>query len=426
MGYVTHEIHEMNTYRLHTIPTSKFKTNTIIVQLNQSIQEQDVTKRALLPYVLQSGTENLASTKQIRSRLDGLYGATLNVDLNKKGENHIITIRMDIANERFLSDQTPLFEEALTLLSDILLRPKQSNGAFDEQIVEKEKRTLKQRIQAVYDDKMRYANLRLIQEMCKTERYRFHVNGDSNEIESITPKNLFEYYQKVLIEDEIDIYIVGDINEEKVKTACEKAFKLPNERKVREVEPASVNVEVTEEKEVFDSQEVKQGKLHLGYRTYTTFKDNDYSALQVFNGIFGGFSHSKLFINVREKESLAYYAASRVESHKGLMLVMSGIEFANYSKTVAIIKEQLESMRAGEFTEEELNQTKIMIKNQLLETIDQPRGITELLYHQVIAKTNRSFDEMLHGIEQVTREDVIKAANKVKLDTIYFLKGKEA
>ncbi|RBW69905.1 EF-P 5-aminopentanol modification-associated protein YfmF [Bacillus taeanensis] len=426
MGYVTHEVHEMNAYRLHTIPTSKFKTNTIIIQLNQSIQQEDVTKRALLPYVLQSGTEDLPSTKQIRSRLDGLYGATLNVDLNKKGENHIITIRMDIANEQFLSDQTPLFEQALTLLSNILLRPNQKDSAFDEQTVEKEKRTLKQRIQSVYDDKMRYANLRLIQEMCQTERYRLHVNGNSDEIDSITPKSLYQYYQKVLAEDEIDVYIVGDIDVEKVKAACHKVFQLPAERKVTEVQPSSVDVEVKEEKEVFDTQEVKQGKLHLGYRTYTTFKDDDYSALQVFNGIFGGFSHSKLFINVREKESLAYYAASRVESHKGLMLVMSGIEFANYDKTIAIIKEQLESMRAGDFTEEELNQTKIMIKNQLLETIDQPRGITELLYHQVVAKTNRSFDEMLDGIEKVTREDVIKAANKIKLDTIYFLKGKEA
>jgi predicted Zn-dependent peptidase len=182
-------------------------------------------------------------------------------------------------------------------------------------------------------------------------------------------------------------------------------------------------IQEVEENEVIEEQDVKQGKLNIGYRTNSTYRDDDYYALQVFNGIYGGFSHSKLFINVREKASLAYYAASRVESHKGLLMVMSGIEVQNYEQAVTIIREQMAAMKSGDFTDQEFEQTKAVIRNQLLETIDTAYGIVEIVYHNVIAKKNRSFDEYLQGIEEVSKEDVVKVADKVELDTIYFLKG---
>ncbi len=148
--------------------------------------------------------------------------------------------------------------------------------------------------------------------------------------------------------------------------------------------------------------------------------------MQVCNGLFGGFSHSKLFINVREKESLAYYAASRLESHKGVMMVMSGIEFNKYERAVEIIKEQFQAMKKGDFTDQEVEQTKAMIKNQILETADVARGFVELAYHQVVSGYKRTMEEWLNQVDAVTKEDLIRVANKVKLDTIYFLKGKEA
>lgn len=164
----------------------------------------------------------------------------------------------------------------------------------------------------------------------------------------------------------------------------------------------------------------------MGYRTNIVYGDPDYNALQVFNGIFGGFSHSKLFINVREKASLAYYAASRLESHKGLMMVMSGIDLKNYDQAVQIINEQMEAMKKGDFTEKELEQTKAVIQNQMLETIDTARGMVEVLYHNVVSGHDISLDDWLNGMQTATKEEIISVAKKIDLDTIYFLTGTEA
>lgn len=420
MSYIDEQQTNIHGISLHTVTTSKFKTNTIVLKLLAPLNEKDVTYRAILPYVLQRGTQNFPTSTRLRQHLDELYGATLNVDLSKKGEHHIISFRMEVANEKFLSDSTPLLEKALKLLADILLNPVKESGAFQEEYVTQEKRTLRQRIQSVYDDKMRYSNLRLVQEMCKNEPYALHVNGELKDIEGITSKSLYEYYQNILKHDKIDLYIVGDINPKEVEGYVESYFSVKNS-------PQSIKqaIEMKEiaENEVIEEQDVKQGKLNIGYRTNSTYRDDDYFALQVFNGVFGGFSHSKLFINVREKASLAYYAASRVESHKGLLMVMSGIEVQNYEKAVTIIKEQMAAMKNGDFTDQEFEQTKAVIRNQLLETVDTPYGLVEIVYHNVIALINRSFDEYLEGIEKVTKEEVVEVAKKVELDTIYFLKG---
>jgi predicted Zn-dependent peptidase len=298
------------------------------------------------------------------------------------------------------------------------------NGAFKESTVQEEKRALKQRIQAIYNDKMRYANMRLIQEMCKEEPYKLNVYGTLEEAEKITAKHLYDAYQKMLQSDCIDLFVVGDISFERVKSLATNYFSFPANERSNHVQEVTHKVN-DKENVVFEEQDINQGKLHIGYRTNVSFMDKEYYPLQVFNGIYGGFSHSKLFINVREKASLAYYAASRVESHKGLLLVMAGIEFANYEKAINIIKDQMNEMRNGNFSEEEFNQTKSVIKNQILETIDNARGVVEILYHNVIAQTELSIEEMLTKIEEVTKEEVVEVAKKINLDTIYFLKGKE-
>ncbi|MGM7720435.1 EF-P 5-aminopentanol modification-associated protein YfmF [Metabacillus sp. Hm71] len=420
MAFIDEQLSKVNGLSLHTVPTKKFKTNTIVLKMLAPLNKQDVTYRALLPYVLQRGTKSFPTSINLRQHLDTLYGATLYVDLAKKGENHIISFRMEIANEKFLTDSTPLLEKGMKLLAEILLEPVLDGNAFKEEIVAQEKRTLKQRIQSVYDDKMRYSNLRLVQEMCKDEPYALHVNGEIDDVEGISATSLYDYYQKAISSDKIDLYVVGDIDQQEVEGYVKKYFSFENnEKTVSE----AIAKKAIEENEVIEEQDVKQGKLNIGYRTNSTYRDDDYYALQIFNGIFGGFSHSKLFINVREKASLAYYAASRVESHKGLLMVMSGIEVENYQKAVTIIREQMAAMKKGGFSEQELEQTKAVIRNQLLETIDTPYGLVEIVYHNVIAQINRPFDDYLQGIEEVTKEDVVKLAEKVELDTIYFLKG---
>ncbi|MGG2988933.1 pitrilysin family protein [Geobacillus stearothermophilus] len=422
---VDEKVTAVGPVRVHTISTDKYKTNTIVWKMKAPLAKETVTLRALLPYVLQSGTADYPSVKALRTYLDELYGATLNVDLTKKGEHHIMTIRIDVANERFLREQTPLLSKALQLLADLLFRPALDGGRFVTDIVEQEKRALRQRIQAVYDDKMRYANMRLVEEMCKGEPYALSPNGELEDVDAITAERLHRYYERALAEDELDLYVIGDIDEEEVLNTVRQRFLLPDRAEPARTPQAQAKAR-GEVKEVIERQDVKQGKLNIGYRTNVTYEDDDYYALQMFNGIFGGFSHSKLFINVREKASLAYYAASRLESHKGLLMVMSGIEPANYEKARRIIDEQMQAMKNGDFTDEEMAQTKAVIRNQLLETLDTPRGLVEVLYHNVVSTRKRPIDEWMAGTDQVTREDVVRVADKVELDTVYFLTGMEA
>ena len=424
MDATAEKVTEQQGYKLHVIETEKYKTNTFVWRMKAPLAKEDVTKRALLPHVLQSSSANYPTTTALRSYLDELYGATLYVDLSKKGEYHIMSFSLEIANEKFLSDSSPLLKKGFELLAEILTNPNLAGNAFDRNTVEKEKRTLKSRIQSVFDDKMRYSNVRLLEEMCKGEPYALQVNGEAADVDAITPENLYDYFKKAFLEDEMDLYVIGDVSEEDVKKLASELLQF--EPRVPKKAGKEERTRKNEPKEVKETQDVKQGKLNIGYRTNIVYGDPDYFALQVFNGIFGGFSHSKLFINVREKASLAYYAASRLESHKGLMMVMAGIDLTNYDQAVGIIHDQINAMNKGDFTDQELEQTKAVIQNQIMETVDTARGLTEILYHNVVAGKDISLDTWLKEMLKVTKEEIVAVANKIELDTIYFLTGTEA
>ena len=410
-------------YRLNVVQTQKYKTNSIILKMKAPLSKETVTLRALLPHVLQSNTKKYPTSTSLRSYLEELYGASLYVNVSKKGEYHIMTFTLEIANEKFLSHSEHLLSNGMELLTEVLLQPNVEQHSFGAKTVDQEKRSLKQRIQSLNDDKMKYSSIRLVEEMCKNEPYGLEVNGIAEDVERITATSLYEYYVHAIETDEIDVYVVGDVDAQQVEDICDQYISL-TDRKPQQQPYRSVpeHIEVKEVKEV---QDVQQGKLNIGYRTGIIYGDPDYFPLQVFNGIFGGFSHSKLFLQVREKNSLAYYVASRIESHKGLLMVVSGIQSENYGKTLSIINEQMDNMKKGDFTDEVIDQTKAVINNQLLETIDNAVGLVEVLYHNVVSPITVTIDEWLQAVPKVTREEIIAVANKVQLDTIYFLTGTE-
>lgn len=410
---------------LHFIHNKKYKTINIVVKLKASLERDTITKRALLPYILQQGTLNYPGKKELQRKLDDLYGAVLSVDGSKKGEQHIISFRLEVPNEKFIPDESKIVEESISLLSELLFKPNAENDAFNQKVVKREKDTLKQKIHAIKDDKMSYANMRLIDEMCKGEAYALHVHGYQEDLEGITPENLFAYYKKAISEDQLDVYVQGDFDEKALKQQLVARLKREQvNTQAMEVSPPNEN-NSGELTEVVEKENIQQAKLHIGYRTNCTYHDEAYFSLQVFNGMFGGFPSSKLFINVREKNSLAYYASSRLESQKGLLIVFSGIAPKDYEQARDIMNEQLEAMKKGDFTDEELEETKDLIVNQLRETMDHPQGLVELLYQQVLAGKERTPEQLIKGIKAVNREQVISAAEKVEADTLYLLTSKD-
>ena len=420
MNLIVEQTVNKNGYNIHFIPTKKFKTLTFVVKLKAPLKRETITKRALLQNVLREATKNYPGRTELQLKLDELYGSVLFVDGAKRGEEHVVSFRLEVANERYLPDKEAVTEEALQLLAEMIYEPYVEDNHFSEAIVKREKATLKQRIQAIRDDKIRYANRRLIDEMCKDEAFSIHVNGYEEDLDALTAEDLYDYYLQMLQKDRLDIYVVGDMDIESMEKSIASAFKQ-EERASTKSSDRKESKQIDEPKEIIEQEPIQQAKLHIGYRTNTVYADDDYPALQVFNGLFGGFPSSKLFMNVREKNSLAYYASSQVESHKGLLFVFSGIAPEDYEQARDIIREQMTEMKAGNFSEQEMNEAKDMIIHSLRETMDHNHGLVELFYQQQLAGTNRSLEEVIDRISAVTKEDVIRVGERIEEDTLYLL-----
>ncbi|NJP36296.1 EF-P 5-aminopentanol modification-associated protein YfmF [Alkalicoccus luteus] len=416
------EAKKTKSVRTTVIPSSTFKTTTFVMHIRTPLQKEYLTEKALLPSVLERGTKHFPSREIIQAALEEMYGAHLTADAVKKGEHHILSFKLEVANEKFLKETVPLTERAVQMLASIAFYPNlNEKGAFPDLIVDEEKRNHAQKLAGVKDDKMRFANKRLAEIMCEGEPYALPVLGYEQQLEAITGESLAKAHESLLKDSVVDLYVVGDVNEQEISRYADQYMKFSS----RPLAPIrSAFKKPDEVREVKESDEVSQAKLHIGFRTPVVFGDKNYFALQVFNSLFGGAPHSKLFTNVREKESLAYYAASRVESHKGLVIVMAGIETTQYDKALSIILQQLEDIKNGTFSDEDVSKSKAVLRNQLLETMDSPRGRVELEYHGTLIGENWNADNWITEIEKVQAADVKAAAASLELDTIYFLHGK--
>lgn len=412
-----------NGMKVHFIPTKKFKTIQFAVKFKAPLNRETITKRSLLTFILEQGTKEYPSERKLIQYLDELYGAVFSVEGQKKGNEHIITFRLEVANDKYIAGEQSIVNQAVKLLHDLIFAPYQEGGQFPEKIIAREKRTLTDRIEAIKDDKMSYANMRLIDEMCKNESYGIHALGYIEDLEHIDSDSIGDYYQTMIKNNMADFYIVGDVNTKELRSMIEAQFK---EQFSRNRLPTPKESAIQEKaQEIIEAQQVNQAKLHIGYRTNITYEDEDYFALHVFNGLFGGFPSSKLFMNVREKHSLAYYAASRIESHKGLLLVFSGIESENYKQAKDIIDAQLQAMIDGSFTERELENIKALIISDIKETLDHLTGTIELLYQQVVGQKIMLPKDFMEGIMNVTKADVVRVAEKLVPDTTYLLTSRE-
>ncbi|SMO55566.1 EF-P 5-aminopentanol modification-associated protein YfmF [Melghirimyces algeriensis] len=424
MSDIRFETVNVGSLRVHVCSTDKFKTNMMVAMVQQELSPQTVTLHALLPSVLQRGTQSYPSTIQLKQQLDALYGATLFGDVFKRGERHIMQLGLEVADDRYLKGTSALMEDGMKLLGEILYQPVMEDGAFRKSYVEAEKKNLKQKIESLLDDKIRFAAHRCVEEMCKDEPYALFNHGRLQDLDAISPQSLYTYYLELVEHCPIDLYFVGNVTTENVVELVKAHFRT-GEGKRREIPVGRTHKTPEKVHEVVDRLDVNQGKLNLGYRTQITLADPDYPALQMYNGILGGFPHSKLFINVREKASLAYYAASRLESHKGILTVQSGIEIDNYQQAVDIIRKQFAMMERGEFTESEMNQTRAMLINQLKERQDRAYNVIDAHYHGVLSGQVQTLEQMIEGIHQVTDDEIKKVAQKIQLDTVYFLRNRK-
>lgn len=410
-----------NGVNLHVDRLNKFKTTSINVYIQEELGE-NASKFALLPSVLNRGCEGYPTYKDITRYLENLYGASFRIGVGKKGERQFIQFNMEVVDDRYTDQE--IFTEAVDFILRVITRPVLENGYFKRDNVEIEKRNQINQIRARINDKTSYAVERCFEEMCKGERFAIDRLGTEEMTNAIDEKNLYEYYVEVLRSNPIDIFVIGDVDEEKVKEIIRRAFDIQREN-VKAISPTNVFHKVSKVKEVIDRFDVTQGKLSLGYRTNIAPDSDDYFKLVVFNGILGGGPHSKLFMNVREKASLAYYAFSRLERYKGLMIISSGIEIENYQKALDIINQQIEDMKAGKISDYEYDSTIKAIENSIKSITDSPFQRADFIFSESIIGTNYDFDTYLKKIRNVTIADVVDVAKKIELDTIYFMRNRE-
>jgi len=406
---------------LHIRQTAQFKTVNFSIKWRAPLNEETAAQRTVLSNVLQHSNEKFPTSASYRSYLDDLFGTVLYFDTAKRGQEHTVLLNVETVNDQYLSHGNVL-NEVIDLIHEAIFKPNFENGVFKESIVNREKEMVIQRIQSIFDDKSRYAQKRLTEIIRPNSAASFSANGNIEAVKATTPQSLTKTYEDMLANDVIDIYVVGDINIEEMTQQLKAAFPFADrdahQTTKEDTTPANVEPYTKE------TQEMKQGKLHIGYSTPVRFGDKDFPIMQIFNGIFGGYAHSKLFMNVREKESLAYYASSSYASQYGLLFVVSGIEPANEEKARQLIAEQLKVMQNGEITDLELAQTKAMLINQLKEALDSPRGQIEIFDQYKALDEPFNLDTWTARWQAVSKEDVQKVAQDIKLEATYFLCGK--
>ncbi|BBH20808.1 putative inactive metalloprotease YmfF [Paenibacillus baekrokdamisoli] len=410
--------------RLHVMPTQRFKTFSISLYAGLPLAEDTVTSVALIPFVLRRGTASTPETIAFRERLDDLYGAGFGFDVYKRGDAQIVQFRMDVINDRFVSSEQPLLSSSLKLLGEVLTEPAMEAGLLRSKYVDAEKDTLRKRLEAIINDKIRYAAERCLEEMCQDEPYRLHPLGKLDAIDAITPQSLTDSYQQWLSQASFDLYVVGDTTLEEVKNLVSQAFQMKGGKPSSYTLPA-VQKPDREVRTIIEKMDVSQGKLNMGLRINTSYGDDDYPAALMYNGILGGYPHSKLFLNVREKASLAYYAASRLDGHKGICTIQSGIEIENFDRATEIIQQQLESMRSGSYSDLEMNQTKAMIANHLREIQDSANEMIGFDFNAILSGRERTAEQLMEQVQSVTAEQIAAVARKTELDTIYFLRDEK-
>ena len=409
--------------KLNILQTNKFKTNLIAIMLTTKLDRENVTKNALIPAVLKRGTKTLKTQEEINKKLEEMYGASLDCGLDKTGDNQVLKFYIETVNDEFLPQNSEdMLKKSLEKIFEFVFNPYLENDGFKKEYVEQEKENLKQIIEGKIDNKARYALDRCIEEMYKNQPYGLYKYGYIEDMENINEKNLYEHYKKLISNCKIDIFVSGIVDEEIENIIKENE----NIKKLQDRNPEYNKIEISAKKSekenyVQDSMEVTQGKLIIGMDLDVDNEDLRYD-IMIYNCIFGGSANSKLFQNVREKASLAYTASSSYYRFKNNIFINCGIEIKNYDKALEIIKQQIEDMKNGDFTEEEVENAKKGIIASIKIIDDEQDTEITYFFSQELSNSKCSVEQYMDNIKTVTKEKVIDIANKVSINTVYFLK----
>ena len=403
------------------LPARKFKTSLLSAQFVTPLRQETAAAYAVLPAILRRGTVRDPDLGALAARLDRLYGASVDYTVRKQGENQCVGFVASFIDDSFLPDGEQLLEPVAELVGELLCDPVTERGRFVSSYFDSERTNLVDAIRSQMNDKREYAYARLLQEMCSGEAYGLSRLGDEESAQRLQMPKLHALYGELLSTARLELIYSGSADLERVERALSAALApLPRDG-IRDIAMAAPHRARAEVKQVEEAMDVTQGKLSMGFACGS----DDYAAMLMGNTLFGGSSNSRLFLNVREKLSLCYYASSAYHRQKRLITVSSGIEFQNYQKAYDEIMAQLGAVQRGELEDWELEGARSTLLNAYASMGDS-QGKLENFYLGQAATGQEDTPELLaEQVRQVTAERIFNAMKTVSLDTVYFLKGKE-
>lgn len=404
------------------LPARKFKTSLLSAQFVTPLRQETASAWALLPAVLRRGTVRYPDLETLSAQLDRLYGASVEYTIRKKGENQCVGFVASFIDDSFAPGGEKLLEPAADLVGELICDPVTERGRFVGAYFDSEKTNLIDAIRSQINDKRDYAAARLLQEMCAGEPYGVSRLGDEKTAEKLQMKKLYAQYGELISTARLELFYIGSAQLERVRRALANAFATLPRDGIRDIAAAAPHPARAEVRTITEELDVTQGKLCMGF----TCGSSDHTALLLGNTLFGGSSNSKLFLNVREKLSLCYYASSAYHRQKGLITVSSGIEFADYQRAYDEILRQLEAVQKGRLEDWEMGGARSTLLNAYASMGDSQGKLENFYLGQVATGQTESPEDLAAQLRDVTDERVFRAMETVGLDTVYFLKGKEA
>lgn len=407
--------------RLQCYTDNRFKQNALSIQYVRPMRREEAAMNALIPSVLLRGCNSAPDLRQITMRLDTLYGASVSPISRRSGDYQTTGFYVGMMDDRFAMGGEPLLEETLAFVGELLFDYPTENGGFLDAFVQGEKTNQIYAIEAERNDKRTYAAQQLLKKMCGPDSFGLPRMGEPEEVSAITPQALLRHYEALRRESPVELFYVGSAQPGKVEAALQKIF--AGEKRDYRPLPPQTDLTPGPRQNLSEAMEIAQGKLAMGYVTPITNRSTAFPAMQMLSTVFGGGMTSKLFQNVREKQSLCYSIGSGYYGAKGIVLVSAGIDFDKEQHVRQEVEKQLDACRRGEISQAEVDAARHSLISALQAVPDSPSSIEN--YYSTMTLNGCGMDPQRHraALEAVTAEDLVAAAKTLELHSTYFLKG---
>ena len=406
---------------LRCISDDRFKHGCLSIQLIRPMCREEAALNALLPAVLLRGTTRYPDLRAITLRLDDLYGASVGTLAQRIGDRQTTGFYCSFTEDRYAMEGDAILEPFIGFVGELLRDPLLEQGVFRADFVESEKKNLLSTIASQLNDKRSYAMGRLMKHMCREDSLGVPRLGSPRQVEAITPEGLYDHYRRILRESPVELFFVGSASAEQVARLLRPLFEDLERQPV--ILPTQTAFHSCEPREITEEMDVNQARLCMGFATPVTIRDGEFVAMQVMNLVFGGGVTGKLFMEIREKQSLCYAIGSAYHATKGILTVAAGIDSHQADNVRARVLEQLQACRDGKITQEELDSAKQALLSSLSGVQDSPGAMENYYASAAQSGLKLSVEAYMEAVRAVTAEQVAAAAQKVELHTVYLLKG---